>query len=71
MNGKSFVPRVVWPQDVVSFNNDKIMLQPELARFYEITEILKYGEHFFMLVAVDRQTDCLTVEDVSDRVKIY
>lgn len=72
---RTFIPRILWPQDVLyEFDGKSIGLTENAMRYYELRDILRYvidSNHvrFYYILARDVDKNVLTVKDVTNDVE--
>lgn len=60
-----FTPRVVYSKDVLSFGTNIIKMKPGLTRFYEITDICKFNQRYYLVTACDRHEDIIHIKEIT------
>lgn len=70
----NFLPRPLYEVDVqMMINKDNqviIEVECNVVKYYEISDILKYNNEFFQVLAKDYDKNILITRDVTDKVKV-
>lgn len=66
-----FRPRRLYPQDVLRLGTKKIWLHPNVAKYYEITDIIYHDNRFLYITAIDYHLNLLQYQDITDKVETH